>query len=89
MESFFVKFTCTRWKFVLAYLYDQLGSIIYYYALGSTELSVAVPIANGLTFAVAGVTEALVDRRIPSRYTIEGSIMIICGAFVCFSSKSA
>ncbi len=47
----------------------------------------AVPVANGLTFAVAGVTEAIVDGKIPSRYTIEGSILIIIGAYVCLSSK--
>jgi hypothetical protein len=65
-----------------------MGSMIYYYALGSTELSVAVPVANGLTFAVAGITEAIVDGKIPSRHTIEGSILIIVGAYVCFSSKT-
>jgi drug/metabolite transporter (DMT)-like permease len=77
-----------RWKFVLAYLYDQAGSMLYYYVLGRTDLSLAVPVANGLTFAVAGLTEAIVDRRIPSRATIEGSLLILVGVFVCFSSKS-
>ncbi len=48
----------------------------------------AVPVANGLTFAVAGITEAIVDGKIPSRHTIEGSILIIVGAYVCFSSKT-
>lgn len=67
------------------YLYDQLGSIFYFYALGSTNLSVASPIANGLTFAVAGITEALVDNRFPSRATIEGSVLILSGVYMCLS----
>lgn len=80
---------CLRWKFIAAYLYDQAGSMLYYYALGSTDLSIAVPVANGLTFAVAGITEALVDRKLPSRATVEGSLMILLGVYVCFSSKQA
>ena len=76
-----------RWKFVAAYLYDQTGSVLYYYALSSTELSVAVPITNGLTFAIAGITESLVDGRIPSRSTLEGSALILLGVYICFSSK--
>lgn len=63
--------------------------MLYYYALGSTDLSIAVPVANGLTFAVAGITEALVDRKLPSRATVEGSLMILLGVYVCFSSKQA
>ena len=76
-----------RWKFIAAYLYDQAGSVLYYYSLGSTDLSIAVPIANGLTFAVAGITEAIVDKRLPTRATIEGSVLILIGVYVCFSSK--
>jgi drug/metabolite transporter (DMT)-like permease len=72
---------------VAAYLYDQAGSMLYYYALGSTDLSLAVPVANGLTFAVAGITEALVDRRLPSRATLEGSVLIIAGVYMCVSGK--
>ena len=61
--------------------------MLYYYVLGSTELSTAVPIANGLTFAVAGVTEALLDKRLPTRATLEGSLLILAGVYICFSSK--
>ena len=77
-----------RWKFVAAYLYDQAGSMLYYYVLGSTDLSLAVPIANGLTFAFAGITEAIMDKRFPSRSTIEGSILIVAGVYICYSSKA-
>ena len=61
--------------------------MLYYYALGNTDLSIAVPVANGLTFAVAGITEALVDRKVPSRATVEGSLLIILGVYICVSSK--
>lgn len=61
--------------------------MLYYYVLGQSDLSTAVPIANGLTFAVAGLTEALVDKKVPSRATVEGSILIIVGVYICFSSK--
>lgn len=61
--------------------------MLYYYALGSSDLSTAVPIANGLTFAVAGITEAIVDKRLPSRATVEGSLLILAGVYMCISGK--
>jgi drug/metabolite transporter (DMT)-like permease len=61
--------------------------VLYYYVLGKTDLSVAVPVANGLTFAFAGLTEAILDKRIPSRKTIEGSVLILIGAYIAMSSK--
>ena len=61
--------------------------MLYYYALGSSDLSTVVPIANGLTFAVAGITEAVVDKRLPSRSTIEGSLLILAGVYMCISGK--
>lgn len=70
-----------------AYLYDQVGSVLYYYVLSKSELTTAVPIANGLTFAFAGVTEAVLDKRLPSRRTIEGSALILLGAYLAMSSK--
>ena len=79
--------TCCRWKFVCAYLYDQAGSMVYYYVLGKSELSTAVLIANGLTFAFAGLAEAIVEKRIPSRATLEGSLLILAGAYIAYSSK--
>jgi len=76
-----------RWKFICAYIYDQAGSALYYYVLGRTDLSTAVPIANGLTFVFSGVTEAIVDKRFPSRNTLEGVVLIIAGVYICYNSK--
>jgi len=76
-----------RWKFICAYLYDQIGSAMYYYVLGKTDLSTAVPIANGLTFVFAGISESLVEKQLPKRQTIEGMILIITGAFICYNFK--
>jgi drug/metabolite transporter (DMT)-like permease len=76
-----------RWKFICAYLYDQTGSALYYYILGKTDLSTAVPIANGLTFVFAGITESLVEKKLPTRGTIEGMILVITGAYICYNFK--
>ena len=77
----------SRWKFILAYIYDQAGSAVYYYVLGRTDLSTAVPIANGLTFVFSGLTEAIVNKRTPSRATVEGISLIVIGVYICYSSK--
>ena len=77
----------SRWKFILAYIYDQAGSAVYYYVLGKTDLSTAVPIANGLTFVFSGLTEAIVNKRIPSKATVEGISLIVIGVYICYYSK--
>ncbi len=77
----------SRWKFICAYIYDQAGSALYYYVLGKTDLSTAVPIANGLTFVFSGLTEAIVDKRFPSRSTLEGVGLIVAGVYICYYSK--
>ena len=76
-----------RWKFICAYLYDQMGSAMYYYVLGRTELSTAVPVANGLTFVFAGLSESLVEKRLPTRSTIEGMLLVVTGAYICYNFK--
>ena len=77
----------SRWKFICAYVYDQAGSALYYYVLGKTDLSTAVPIANGLTFVFSGLTEAIVDKRPPSRSTLEGISLIVAGVYICYYWK--
>mmetsp|Transcript_5575 Transcript_5575/g.5498 ORF Transcript_5575/g.5498 Transcript_5575/m.5498 type:complete len:97 (-) Transcript_5575:57-347(-) len=77
-----------RWRFLLAYAVNQSGSIGYYYLLGSHDLSIAVPAANSLSFGFTALTEALcLNKTLPDRYTMAGSVLILLGVFLCLYGK--
>jgi hypothetical protein len=40
----------TRWKFYIPFGINQAGSLVYIYLLGQTDISIAVPTCNSLTF---------------------------------------
>ncbi len=46
--------TLLNWRFSVPFLINQAGSLVYFYLLGSTDISMAVPICNSLTFVFTG-----------------------------------
>ena len=52
----------TRAAFVAPFVANQLGSVAFTYALGTMELSIAVPVANAMTFVITAVTAALIGE---------------------------
>ena len=47
----------------MPYLINQSGSVMYYRLLGTEGLSVAMPIANRLTFLLTGLTAVLKGEK--------------------------
>ena len=66
-------------RFLVPYLLNQLGSLLYYYQLGQVPLKLAVPLANSITFLVT----ALLSK--PSNTTYIGGAFIIAGVSLCMS----
>jgi len=57
--SHLVKLLC-NWRFIVPFLLNQSGSLLYYLLLGSTQLSLAVPICNATTFVFTLLTARFV-----------------------------
>nr|XP_043903282.1 transmembrane protein 234 isoform X1 [Solea senegalensis] len=58
-----VKFLFLNIKYLVPFLLNQSGSLIYYYTLSTTELSVVVPVANSLTFLCTLLTGKLLGEE--------------------------
>jgi len=77
----------TRWQYVLPLLLNLSGSIVYYYTLGKSELSLAVPITNSLTFIFTTLAGFLVGEKIGGIETWVGMAFTVVGVGLCVQSK--
>ncbi|KAJ1994340.1 hypothetical protein H4R33_000301 [Dimargaris cristalligena] len=57
----------TRWQYVLPLALNLSGSMVYYYTLGKSDLSLAVPITNSLTFVFTALAGYLLGEDIGSK----------------------
>ncbi|XP_060599715.1 transmembrane protein 234 homolog [Ruditapes philippinarum] len=80
-------FLITNWKYLLPFLINQAGSVLYYITLASADLSLAVPITNSLTFIFTAISGHLLGERIESKKTIIGMLLVVCGVTLCVLDK--
>ena len=76
-----------NWKYVVPFAVNQLGSLVYTYMLGQTELSVAVPVANSLKFVFALLTGVALGEPLPSFKAFVGMAFVMLGTAVCLHAK--
>lgn len=85
-----IKFLVKNWKYLLSYGVNQLGSLIYYYALGYCDLSIAGPLTNTMTFVVTYFADGYLFGRADSERSIHQRIglgFVCAGVLVCLSSS--
>jgi drug/metabolite transporter (DMT)-like permease len=86
-----VAFSLARFRHVrvwLPYLLNQAGSLLYYFTLSQSDLSLAVPICNGLSLVFSIVTTYLIGEKVdqPVR-TAAGAALVVTGVALCLLSK--
>ncbi|XP_072156424.1 transmembrane protein 234 homolog isoform X2 [Bemisia tabaci] len=77
------KFLLLNWKYMLPFLINQTGSVLYYFALQDSDLSLAVPIANSVTFISTALTGWLIGEETPDSRTCLGMLFIL-GGISCY-----
>ena len=77
-----LKFLC-KLDFLVPFLINLSGSFIYYITLGDSNLTLAVPISNSLTFALTALSGVVLGEDFGSRNTILGMILVIFGVLLC------
>lgn len=82
-----VKFLALRWQYAVPFLLNQSGSLLYYFTLSQADISLAVPIANSLTFLVTSLVSRLLGEKIHSNWTYVGMLLVLCGVALCVASK--
>ena len=80
-------FLALRWQYVVPFLINQTGSVLYYVTIGQADISLAVPITNSLTFLVTSVAGRLMGEQSPTNTAYLGVLLVLVGVALCIISK--
>ncbi|XP_072356427.1 transmembrane protein 234 isoform X2 [Scyliorhinus torazame] len=81
-----MRFLFLNYKYLVPFLLNQSGSVIYYFTLASTDLSLAVLLSNSLTFLFTLLTGKLLGEDIGGKQATTGMLLIIVGVTLCVAS---
>jgi drug/metabolite transporter (DMT)-like permease len=80
-------FIFLNWKYMVPFACNQLGSILFVFALQSYDLSLIVPFVNSLTFVFVFIGDVMVADAKVNLPTATGIILIASGIALCIYSK--
>lgn len=80
-------FLALRWQYVVPFLINQSGSVLYYITIGQADISLAVPITNSLTFLVTSIAGRMMGEKAPTNTTFIGVVLVLVGVAFCIVSK--
>ncbi|XP_076028756.1 transmembrane protein 234 homolog [Oratosquilla oratoria] len=83
-----IKFLASRLSYVIPFLLNQAGGLLFVYSLGAEDLSLVVPFTNGLTFLVTTVAGFLLGEENMNRTTWIGAVLVCVGIFLCLADKT-
>ncbi|KAM8917544.1 transmembrane protein 234 [Spinachia spinachia] len=81
------KFLFLNLKYLIPFVLNQSGSLVYYYTLSTTELSLAVPVANSLTFLCTLFTGKLLGEKFGGKQAVAGMFLTMAGISLCVLSS--
>jgi len=82
-----IVFLITRWQYLIPFLLNQFGSVLYVLTLQDTELSVAVPVANSLSFVFTAISALLLGEQRASLKNYIGMTSVMVGTTICMFAK--
>mmetsp|Transcript_13940 Transcript_13940/g.35621 ORF Transcript_13940/g.35621 Transcript_13940/m.35621 type:complete len:135 (-) Transcript_13940:491-895(-) len=80
-------FMFTNWKYLVPFLMNMSGSLLFYFLLSSVDISLVVPICNGLTFVFTTITSILLGQKIEGPGVVIGLLFSLAGITACVYSK--
>lgn len=78
-----------NWKYLLPFILNQSGSVLFYVTLASSELSLVVPVVNSLTFLFTTITGKALGEDIGGKGTVVGMILVLAGVSLCILDKTS
>ncbi|XP_035290479.1 transmembrane protein 234 [Anguilla anguilla] len=82
-----LKFLFLNIKCLVPFVLNQSGSLVYYLTLATTDLSLAVPVANSLTFLFTLLTGKLLGEDIGGKRAVAGMCLTMLGVTLCVASS--
>jgi drug/metabolite transporter (DMT)-like permease len=59
-----IVFLATNYKFVVPFLFNQLGAIIFLFTLGNADLSIAIPFVHALVLVITALTGQFLNEQL-------------------------
>lgn len=84
-----LKFLFLNFKYLVPFLLNQSGSLVFYFTLASTDLSLAVPVVNSLTFLFTLLMGKVLGEEFGGKGAIIGMLLVMCGVTVCVLSSAS
>ncbi|TRY86804.1 hypothetical protein DNTS_020525, partial [Danionella cerebrum] len=78
-----LRFLFFNLKYLVPFLLNQSGSLFFYFTLASTDLSLAVPVVNSLTFLFTVLMGKLLGEEFGGNRAILGMFLIVSGVTLC------
>ncbi|XP_077283819.1 transmembrane protein 234 homolog [Arctopsyche grandis] len=78
----------TNWKYIVPFLLNQCGSVLYVYALQHAALSFIVPVTNSLTFIFTVICGWILGEERPNFDTLLGMGLVLTGTTICWFDKT-
>ncbi|XP_030075525.1 transmembrane protein 234 [Microcaecilia unicolor] len=82
-----MKFLILNYKYMLPFLLNQCGSLIFYITLASSDLSLAVPLCNSVALLVTLATGKALGEDIGGRRAVLGMMLTAFGVTLCITSS--
>ena len=71
---------------LIPFLINQSGSLLFYYAIGNSDISIAVPVCNSIAFLFTAVVSSMIgEESIPLPRAILGIAFVVLGTYLCIS----
>nr|XP_033322812.1 transmembrane protein 234 homolog [Megalopta genalis] len=80
-------FLVTKLKYIVPFVINQCGSVLYFLMLAGTDISLAVPVTNSLTFVVTAITGSMLGEEKIHKNTYIGMTLILVGTMLCCWDK--
>ncbi|XP_068124978.1 transmembrane protein 234 [Hyperolius riggenbachi] len=81
------RFLISNYRYIIPFLLNQCGSMVFYFTLASTELSLAVPICNSLALVFTVVTGWVLGEDIGGKGAVLGLFITMMGITICVVSS--
>ncbi|XP_053357401.1 transmembrane protein 234 [Clarias gariepinus] len=82
-----VKFLFLNVKYLVPFLLNQSGSLVFYLTLATTDLSLAVPTVNSLSLVFTMFTGRLLGEEFGGKSAVLGMVLITAGVTLCVLSS--
>ncbi|XP_049676202.1 transmembrane protein 234 isoform X1 [Accipiter gentilis] len=82
-----IRFLGLNYKYMVPFLLNQGGSLLFYLTLASADLSLAVPLCNSLALIVTLVTGRLLGEDIGGKRAVVGILLTILGVTLCVAGS--